>query len=293
MPKNKNPADVRRFWAYDDAPPGEPAVLRLEGPISEETWWGDEATPQMFRDELEAHPGDVVVYINSPGGDVIAATQIYTMLVEHKGAVTVKIEGLAASAASIVAMAGDAVLMAPTAYMMIHDAGTIAMGNAEDLRQAADMLDEIDRGIRDAYRLKTGLRDSKLEQLMDDETWMSARTAIELGFADGYIGAAAPGEPEEPEDPDEDDDDEDPDNVEHIDDRRPLPAVAFSGRRLSASLVAGLTAGLTAGLVTSRHIAAQGVTAEALGVAAGDPPEEAPASDPTDALKRRLALLGI
>ena len=223
MVKNKNPA---RFWAYEENEPGAPAVLRLEGPIDSETWWGDEVTPEYFREELEAHPGDIEVYINSPGGDVVAATMIYTMLMEHKGNVTVKIEGLAASAASIVAMAGSRVLMAPTAYMMIHNASSIAWGNKHEMEHEAAVLAEIDKGIRDAYHIKTGIRDSKLEQMMEDETWMSACTCIMLGFADGYIGAVEP-------DPDEDGDEpDDPDEVEHLDDLagrgRALPAVAWS-----------------------------------------------------------------
>lgn len=240
MPGNRSPA-ARRFWAYEEMPDA-PAVLRLDGVIAEESWWGDEVTPKMFRDELDAHPGDIDVYINSPGGDVIAATQIYTMLQEHKGRVRVKIDGLAASAASIIAMAGDEVLMAPTAYMMIHNSSSIALGNKQDMRHEADVLDEVDKGIREAYRQKTGLRDSKLEEMMDAETWMSARTCIDLGFADGYI-AADPDEEDEPEEPEEDPDEEeeDPDNIEHVDRRvaaryRGHPAVAWSARGQMAGL---------------------------------------------------------
>ena len=240
MPKNRNPSNMRHFWAYDETPEGAPAVLRLEGPIDTETWWGDEVTPDYFRQELEAHPGDIEVYINSPGGDVIAASMIYTMLMEHKGRVTVKIEGIAASAASIVAMAGTTVRMAPTAYMMIHNASSIAWGNKHEMAHEAAVLDEIDRGIRDAYRLKTGLRDGRIEQLMEDETWMSARTCIELGFADGYIGA----DPEEPEeDPEEDPDEEGPDArqlharmVAALGGSRGQIAVAYSGHRQLAAL---------------------------------------------------------
>ena len=223
----------RHFWNYDETPEGAPAVLRLEGPIDTETWWGDEVTPDYFRQELEAHPGDIDVYINSPGGDVVAATMIYTMLMEHKGNVTVKIEGIAASAASIVAMAGTRVLMAPTAYMMIHNASSIAWGDKHEMEHEMAVLDEIDKGIRDAYHIKTGIRDSKLEEMMDDETWMSARTCIELGFADGYIGAdpvEEPEEPEEPEVPEEEPDEENPGNIEHVDFGR-FPAVAYSGHR--------------------------------------------------------------
>ena len=103
---------MKKFWNWiknsDDT-----RILRLEGPIDEESFWGDEITPQMFRDELESGEGDVTVWINSPGGDCIAAAQIYTMLKEYPGKVTVKIDGMAASAASVVAMAGDSVLMSP------------------------------------------------------------------------------------------------------------------------------------------------------------------------------------
>ena len=295
MPKNRNPS---RFWAYEETPEGQPAVLRLDGPIDTETWWGDEVTPAMFREELEAHPGDIEVYINSPGGDVIAATQIYTMLVEHKGSVTVKIEGLAASAASVVAMAGTTVLMAPTAYMMIHNAWSIAIGNKHAMEHEAAVLEEIDAGIRDAYRLKTGLRDSKLQELMEDETWMSARTCIDLGFADGYIGAVEPDgeEPDEPEEPDTDDPDEDdPDNIEHLDRAAArltqFPAVAYSGRRQAASLRK---------LLRDEEVLAS-VNREALNALKredaerdADPDPEEPRSDPEDGLRRmRLRLMSM
>ena len=253
MPKNRNPST--RFWNYEETPDGEPAVLRLDGTIASESWWGDEVTPAMFRQELEAHPGDIVVYINSPGGDVIAASQIYTMLMEHKGDVTVKIEGIAASAASVIAMAGTTVLIAPTAWMMIHNAWSIAMGNKKDMQHEAQVLDEIDKGIREAYHIKTGLRDSRLAQMMEDETWMSARTALELGFVDGFIERAeTPAEdPDEDDDeddeeendalaadPDEDDTDEDDEDDEDEDRMtamlRRMPAVAWSSRRQTMDL---------------------------------------------------------
>ena len=229
---------MSKFWKFmnktivnADGESKQVGVLRIDGPIDTELWWGDEITPDSFRAELEAHPGDIEVYINSPGGNVIAASQIYTMLVEHKGNVTVKIEGLAASAASIIAMAGTTVLMAPVAYMMIHGASTITWGNKDDLRHEADVLDEIDKGIRDAYCLKTGLRESKVAQMMEDETWMSAKTCITLGFADGYIGKETPDE-EPGEDPEEEKEEENP-----VDERIPMPAVAWSGRQQFAALL--------------------------------------------------------
>lgn len=183
----------KKFWAFEGGD-GEPNALRLEGPISEETWWGDEVTPEQFRAELAQHPGDLMVYINSPGGDVVAGSLIYSMLKEHNGRVTVRIDGLAASAASVVAMAGDRVEMAPTAYMMIHNAATIAMGDNREMRRAADMLDEVNRGIRSAYALKTGKGERELARMMDDETWMSAATAVQEGFADAVCYAPEPQE---------------------------------------------------------------------------------------------------
>lgn len=190
-----------RFWAFEEGGgAGQPNTLRLEGPIAEESWWGDEVTPAQFRADLAAHPGDLTVYINSPGGDVVAGSLIYSMLREHNGKITVRIDGLAASAASVVAMAGDRVEMAPTAYMMIHNAATIALGNKADMQAAADMLAEVDRGIRTAYALKTGKSERELAKMMDAETWMSAPKALEDGFCDAICYAdSAPAAPVDPD----------------------------------------------------------------------------------------------
>lgn len=173
----------KHFWAFEEGGGGI-STLRLDGPIAEESWWGDEVTPAQFRAELAAHPGDLMVYINSPGGDVCAASQMYAALREHNGKITVRIDGLAASAASVVAMAGDVVEMAPTAYMMIHNAWTVAQGNAEDMEQAAAMLAEVDKGIRGVYAAKTKKTDRELCRMMEAETWMSAPTALAEGFID-------------------------------------------------------------------------------------------------------------
>ncbi len=163
----------------------------MYGTIAEESWFDDDVTPQMFRDELFADEGDVVIFLNSPGGDCIAASQIYTMLTEYKGRVTIKIDGLAASAASVIAMAGDTVLMAPTSMMFIHNPMTAAFGNKEEMEKAIEMLEEVKESIINAYERKTGLSRQKLSHLMDSETWMNARRAIELGFADGMLGDSA------------------------------------------------------------------------------------------------------
>ena len=179
---------MKKFWNFIRNDDGE-RVLRLEGPIDEENFWGDSVTPDAFRDELEADEGDVTVWINSPGGNVFAAAEIYTMLKEHKGRITVKIDSIAASAASVVAMAGDEVLMSPVAMLMCHDPMTIAMGNTSDMEKAISTLNEVKESIINAYAAKTGMSRGKIAKLMSDETWMNARKAVEMGFADGILFA--------------------------------------------------------------------------------------------------------
>ena len=179
---------MKKFWNFIRNDAGE-RILRLEGPIDEDSFWGDEVTPRMFREELEAEEGDVTVWICSPGGNVFAAAEIYTMLCDHKGKVTVKIDSIAASAASVVAMAGDRVLMSPVAMLMIHDPMTIAMGNAKDMEKAISTLNEVKASIINAYQKKTGLSRGKISQLMENETWMNAKKAVELGFADEILFA--------------------------------------------------------------------------------------------------------
>ena len=175
-------------------------------------------TPAIFKDELNAGKGNITVWINSPGGDCFAAAQIYNMLRDYKGHVTVKIDSLAASAASVIAMAGDEVLISPTGMFMIHNPSTVAMGDHGDLEKAIDMLNEVKNSIINAYQAKTGMSRAKLSKLMEDETWMDANKAVEFGFADDVIHrndpAAIPiGKPDE-EDPDEDPDEKTPDKEE-------------------------------------------------------------------------------
>lgn len=174
---------MKKFWNWvRDSDEGR--TLYLNGVISKETWWGDEVTPKMFKDELLAGTGDITVWINSPGGDVFAAAQIYNMLMDYTGKVTVKIDGLAASAASVIAMAGGDVYMSPVSMIMIHNPSTIAIGDSEEMLRAKALLDEVKESIINAYELKTGLSRIKLSHLMDAESWMNANKAIELGFAD-------------------------------------------------------------------------------------------------------------
>ena len=159
-------------------------TLFLNGTIAEESWFDDDVTPQLFKEELNAGTGNITVWINSPGGDCVAAAQIYNMLANYKGTVTVRIDGIAASAASVIAMAGTKVIMSPVSMMMIHNPMTIAFGDSANMQQAIAMLDEVKESIINAYEIKTGLSRAKLSRLMDAETWMDANSAIEMGFAD-------------------------------------------------------------------------------------------------------------
>ena len=159
-------------------------TLFLNGTIAEESWFDDDVTPQLFRDELNSGSGDITVWINSPGGDCVAAAQIYNMLMDYKGNVTVKIDGIAASAASVIAMAGTKVLVSPVSMLMIHNPATVAFGDSSEMQKAISMLDEVKESIINAYEIKTGISRAKLSHLMDAETWMDANSAVEMGFAD-------------------------------------------------------------------------------------------------------------
>ena len=182
MAKNK------KFWNWArDADESGERVLYFDGEISDETWWGDEITPAMFKSELFSDKGDITIWLNSPGGDCIAASQIYAMLMDYPHNVTVKIDGIAASAASVIAMAGTKVLMAPTALMMVHNPLTIAIGDTDEMQKAISMLDEVKESIINAYQVKTNQSRAKISHWMDAETWMNANKAIELGFADGIL----------------------------------------------------------------------------------------------------------
>lgn len=190
-------------WIHDDS---GGRVLRLEGPIDSESFWGDEITPQSFRDELYAEEGDITLWLNSPGGNVFAAAEIYTMIRDYPHKVTVKIASIAASAASVIAMAGSTVEMSPTALLFVHDPSTIAMGNAKDMEKAIATLNEVKESIINAYMAKTGLSHNRISKLMSDETWINAKKAVELGFADVILFDEKPSpdkKEEEPENPDE------------------------------------------------------------------------------------------
>lgn len=179
---------MNKFWNWTKDLMTNTPELVLEGEIASETWWGDEVTPKLFKDELNKYKGkDISVWINSPGGDVIAGSQIYTMLKEHTGKVNVKIDGLAASSASFIAMAGDTIQMSPTAMMMIHLPSTCDWGDKKDFQKTIARLEEVEAAIINAYELKTKLPRDELAKMMEDEMWMNAYRAKELGFIDEVL----------------------------------------------------------------------------------------------------------
>ena len=166
--------------------------INVKGPIVSNSdawiyeWFGIEATsPQKVNDALEKANGeDIEVEINSGGGSVFAGSEIYTALKSYKGNVIVKIVGLAASAASVIAMAGNKVMMSPTAQIMIHNVSSRAEGDYRDMEHTAEVLRNANNTIANAYRIKTGKTQEELLALMDKETWMTADKAKELGFVD-------------------------------------------------------------------------------------------------------------
>lgn len=241
---------MEKFWNWIKNEDSGETELFFEGPISDETWWGDEITPAMFRDELAKVSGNLTVWINSPGGDCISASQIYTMLRNHKSKVTVKIDGIAASAASVVAMAGDETLISPTGYLMVHNPMTLASGNKSDMEKAIALLEEIKEGIINAYVRKTGLSRNKISKLMDDETWLNAEKALQLGFVDGILfdEKKKPFIPEEDE-PDEDESEEKSDENDSDEDQetpdkpqKNTTSMLYSPTKTTASLMQKISA---------------------------------------------------
>jgi ATP-dependent Clp protease protease subunit len=182
---------AKKFYNFTRAADGE-RELYIDGDIADSVWFGDECTPAAFRKELFAGKGNITLWVNSRGGDCIAASQIYTMLMDYPGEVTVKIFGMAASAASVITMAGTTVLMSPTALMLIHNPWTVAIGDKVEMERAGILLDEVKESIINAYEIKTGLSREKLSHLMNNETPMNVHTALALGFADGMLTAGAP-----------------------------------------------------------------------------------------------------
>jgi len=181
----------RSFWNFITV--NEMVELRIDGDIVDDgmawiyEWFGEPASsPNAFRKELKKHEGkDLNIWIDSYGGDVTAAAGIYHALLAHKGKKTVIIDSKAMSAASVIAMAGDKILVNPMSVMMIHNPWTGARGEAEDMRHTADVLDTIKETIVNAYANKTKRSRKEISEMMDAETWMDAKEAIKAGFADG------------------------------------------------------------------------------------------------------------
>lgn len=178
---------MSKFWKWVKAEASN--ELYIDGVIASESWYDDEVSPKLFRDELAKHKGAVTVRINSPGGDVFAGLAIYNALNEHEGEVTVKVDGLAASAASFIAMAGDKIIMLPGSLMMVHNSSTISFGNAEDMQQTIEQLKAADESMVSIYAARTGQTEERIRELLAAETWMNADEAVELGFATEAVPA--------------------------------------------------------------------------------------------------------
>ena len=250
---------MKRFWNWlppektentDPDDQGDVRVLRINGAIAEESWLDDDITPAVFASELNAGSGPVTIWLNSPGGDVVAAARIYNMLLDYPGKVTVNIDGIAASAASVIAMAASTVAMSPVSMLMIHNPATLAMGDKTELSRALDMLESVKDSIINAYQLKTGLSRAKLSKLMDAETWMDATAAIDLGFANEILTSkqgSTPDKDDEPtkKNPDKGDDPGDGEDEESVSKKVPGRAknergVVFSRKVSEQKLVAQL-----------------------------------------------------
>lgn len=180
--------DNKRFWDFVSAGENQPAELILYGDIASESWWGDEVTPRQFSDDLQAlgSVSEIVVRINSGGGDVFAAFAIYSRLKDHPAHITVKVDGWAGSAATIIAMAGDTVKIPAAANFMVHNPsmGVLGYYQAQDFRSFADECDTIKDSIVNAYALKTGKDKSEIAAIMSASTWYTGETAVQNGFCD-------------------------------------------------------------------------------------------------------------
>lgn len=187
-PAGKKPVN-KHFWTFRAAAEESAAPeLILYGDIASETWWGDEVTPRQFSDELNAlgAVAEIVVRINSGGGDVFAANAIYTRLKDNKAKIIVKIDGWAGSAATIIAMAGDVIEIPGNGVFMVHDPKMGARGyfSAEDFKKAAEELNVIKQSIINGYALKTGKSTEEISAIMSAETWYDGKQAVDAGFCD-------------------------------------------------------------------------------------------------------------
>ena len=184
--KPRNKREIHRFWNFVASQEGNTAELLLYGEISDYSWYGDEITPAEFNNDLKTLGAveEITVRINSGGGDVFAAVAIYTRLKEHKAKITVKIDGWCASAATIIAMAGDTIEISVGGIFMIHDpaAGVLGYYKADELKKIADELETIKQSIVNCYMTVSDKSEEEIKSLMTDETWFTGQEAVEAGF---------------------------------------------------------------------------------------------------------------
>jgi len=260
-----------KFWKWSNSVSSNNQELILDGPIASDTWWGDEVTPDLFREELKQHAGDLTVVINSPGGDVFAGLAIYNALVNHNGNVTVRVDGLAASIASVIAMAGDKIIMSPGSMIMIHRPSVYAAGTVDDMEKAKDVLTKIEEGITPIYAKRTGLDENKIAELLEAETWMLADKAVELGFADEVSEA-----------PEKQKQDEGVQNVMSMNFAFSMSAVKQADAKPMQSLVEQIKAKAEAEAVKAAEPAEETTTEPETKTDEPAAPEAVPEAEPTD-----------
>lgn len=192
---NKFSPDVLNRWNQSLKAADEDAenTIGIYDPIGYDYWSDSGVTAKRISAALRSMgaDADVVVNINSPGGDVFEGLAIYNLLRAHKGKVTVRVLGLAASAASFIAMAADEIQIARAGFFMIHNAWTVSWGNRHDLLEASGLLGQIDETIADIYHIRTGLTASELGKMMDAESWINGKNSVEKGFADSFLESDA------------------------------------------------------------------------------------------------------
>ena len=184
------PQALERWNAGIQAAAEDENTISVLDPIGYDYWTGEGVTAKRITGILKGMNGkDVVVNINSPGGDIFEGLAIYNVLREYKGNVTVKVLGMAASAASIIAMAGDSIEVARSGFLMIHNCWAGAVGNRHDLRTFADTLEPFDTAMAEIYAERTGLDVAAMQKMMDDESWINGSAAVEQGFADSLLSS--------------------------------------------------------------------------------------------------------
>lgn len=185
------PSEALARWPHVEAALNDDsATITILDVIGQDPWTGEGVTTKRITAALRSIGArDVTVQINSPGGDFFEGLSIYNALRAHPHKVTVQVLGLAASAASVIAMAGDEVQVARAGFLMIHNAWAIALGNRHAMRATADVLEPFDKAMADVYAARTGMKESEIAKMMDNETWISGSDAVDQGFADSLLTA--------------------------------------------------------------------------------------------------------